>query len=52
MFSRGNRLFGIEEGNSSVIHINQNSAPSGIDRAAFDSFRRDCWMNRAGDFIK
>jgi len=36
--------------NSRVIHINPNTIPSGIDRPAFDAFRRDYWMNRANDF--
>jgi len=35
---------------SSVIHINPNTIPSGIDRAAFDTWRRDYWKNRAHDF--
>jgi hypothetical protein len=39
-----------QQQNSSVIHINPNTIPSGIDRKAFDSFRRDYWMNRASDF--
>ncbi|WLR44459.1 HNH/ENDO VII family nuclease (plasmid) [Bacillus carboniphilus] len=32
--------------NSSVIHINPNTTPSGIDRKEFDSFRRNYWKNR------
>ena len=36
--------------NSKVIHINPNTIPSGIDRKAFDSFRRSYWKNRANDF--
>jgi hypothetical protein len=36
--------------NSRVIHINPNTIPSGIDRRAFDAFRRDYWMNRANGF--
>ena len=36
--------------NSKVIHINPNTIPSGIDRRAFDVFRRDYWINRANDF--
>jgi len=36
--------------NSRVIHIDPNTIPSGIDRPAFDAFRRDYWMNRANDF--
>jgi RHS repeat-associated protein len=36
--------------NSAVIHINPNTIPSGINRPAFDAFRRDYWINRANDF--
>ncbi len=36
--------------NSKVIHINPSSMPSGIDRKAFDAFRKQYWQNRAGDF--
>ena len=36
--------------NSAVIHINPNTTPSGIDRGAFDAFRRDYWINRAKGF--
>ena len=36
--------------NSSIIHINPNTIPSGIDRSAFDAFRRDYWINRAKGF--
>jgi len=35
---------------SSTIHINPNTIPSGIDRSAFNAWRRAYWMNRAGDF--
>ncbi len=31
--------------NSSIIHINPNTIPSGIDRNAFNAFRRDYWIN-------
>lgn len=36
--------------NSKVIHINPNTTPSGIDRPAFDAFRRRYWKERSGDF--
>lgn len=36
--------------NSSVIHINPNTIPSGIDRSAFNTFRSNYWKNRANDF--
>jgi len=36
--------------NHRVIHINPNSIPSGIDRAAFDGIRERYWMHRADDF--
>ncbi|MCA2406938.1 hemagglutinin repeat-containing protein [Rhizobium leguminosarum] len=35
------------QGNSSVIHINPNTIPSGIDRAAFDVWKAEYWENRA-----
>ena len=38
--------------NSSIIHINDNSIPSGIDREAFDKWRSDYWKSRANDFIE
>ncbi|MEO9299435.1 HNH/ENDO VII family nuclease [Devosia alba] len=38
------------QGNSSAIHINTNEIPSGINRAQFNSWRRDYWKNRASDF--
>jgi hypothetical protein len=36
--------------NSAVIHINPNTIPSGINRSAFDSWRRQYWITRAQDF--
>ena len=36
--------------NHSTIHINPNTIPSGIDRKAFNSFRRNYWKSRANDF--
>lgn len=36
--------------NSSVLHINPNTIPSGIDRAAFNRYKSGYWMQRAGDF--
>lgn len=36
--------------NSSILHINPSSIPSGIDRAAFNTWRSDYWRWRAGDF--
>jgi len=37
---------------SRIIHINPNTIPSGIDRAAFDAWRKEYWTNRAKDFAK
>ncbi|CEG25313.1 DNRLRE domain-containing protein [Bacillus sp. B-jedd] len=36
--------------NSSVIHINPNTIPSGINRTEFKKWRTDYWKNRANDF--
>ncbi|APM39147.1 HNH/ENDO VII family nuclease [Clostridium kluyveri] len=36
--------------NKSIIHINPNTIPSGIDRNAFNSLRKSYWKNRANDF--
>lgn len=36
--------------NTKVIHINPNKMGSGINRSAFDSWRRAYWKNRAKDF--
>ena len=36
--------------NTSVIHINPNTIPSGIDRSAFNSWRTSYWKYRANDF--
>lgn len=36
--------------NSSVIHINPNTIPSGINRSEFDAWRKAYWKNRANDF--
>ncbi|MFB1052105.1 HNH/ENDO VII family nuclease [Paraliobacillus sp. JSM ZJ581] len=36
--------------NSSVIHINPNTIPSGINRTEFNKRRTDYWKNRANDF--
>jgi hypothetical protein len=38
--------------NARTLHINPNSTPSGIDRAAFEAFRRDYWAARARDFAR
>ncbi|MCG1027020.1 hypothetical protein J5S49_01785 [Virgibacillus halodenitrificans] len=35
--------------NSSVIHINPNTIPSGINRSEFNKWRSDYWKNRAKD---
>ena len=35
---------------SRTIHTNTPATPSGIDRGAFDSWRKDYWMQRANDF--
>jgi RHS repeat-associated protein len=36
--------------NSAVLHINQNTTPSGIDRPVFKPWRERYWINRAKDF--
>lgn len=36
--------------NSSVIHINPNTIPSGINRSEFNKWRTDYWKNRVNDF--
>ena len=36
--------------NTRTIHINPGTTPSGIDRNAFDTYRRNYWKNRAKDF--
>ncbi|WP_207518859.1 HNH/ENDO VII family nuclease [Pseudogracilibacillus auburnensis] len=36
--------------NSSVIHINPNTIPSGINRSEFNKWRTEYWKNRANDF--
>ena len=36
--------------NSSVIHINPNTVPSGIDRNTFGTWKKQYWKNRADDF--
>ncbi|TNV09785.1 hypothetical protein FH968_23200 [Buttiauxella sp. B2] len=36
--------------NRNVIHINDNSIPSGIDRSEFNKWRADYWKQRANDF--
>ncbi|MDE1473217.1 HNH/ENDO VII family nuclease [Xenorhabdus bovienii] len=36
--------------NHKAIHINPNTIPSGINRATFNKWREEYWMNRAGDF--
>ncbi|MEM6050316.1 HNH/ENDO VII family nuclease [Erwinia sp. P7711] len=38
--------------NHSVIHINDNSIPSGIDRNEFNKWRSDYWKQRSNDFKK
>jgi RHS repeat-associated protein len=38
--------------NSSIIHINPNTVPSGINRAAFNVWRAAYWVNRAKDFVE
>ena len=37
--------------NHRVIHINPNSIPSGTDRAAFNEWRKQYWINRASGFL-
>ncbi|HYI35198.1 MAG TPA: HNH/ENDO VII family nuclease [Thermoleophilaceae bacterium] len=34
-----------------VIHINPSSIPSGIDRKAFNRYRRRYWQQRSNDFV-
>jgi len=36
---------------SSILHINPNSIPSGINRSQFATWRRGYWQNRALDFL-
>jgi len=36
--------------NSSIIHINPNTIPSGINRTEFNKWRTSYWKNRADDF--
>ncbi|GHU49351.1 hypothetical protein AGMMS50289_26410 [Betaproteobacteria bacterium] len=36
--------------NTSVIHINPNTIPSGIDCAAFDAWKTRYWVDRAANF--
>ncbi|MFS0811128.1 HNH/ENDO VII family nuclease [Peribacillus phoenicis] len=36
--------------NSSIIHINPNTIPSGINRAEFNKWRSEYWKNRTKDF--
>ncbi|MBT0728556.1 hypothetical protein HGT73_14550 [Rosenbergiella australiborealis] len=36
--------------NHSIIHINDNSVPSGISRPEFNKWRSDYWKQRANDF--
>ncbi|SDP67190.1 HNH/ENDO VII family nuclease, partial [Ectopseudomonas guguanensis] len=36
--------------NSSVIHVNPNTIPSGIDRAAFDKWKTQYWQQRAAGY--
>ncbi|WP_392551414.1 hemagglutinin repeat-containing protein [Orbus wheelerorum] len=38
--------------NHSVIHVNDNSIPSGIDRNQFNKWRSEYWKNRADEFKK
>ncbi|NBB57022.1 hypothetical protein GU930_18120 [Pantoea vagans] len=38
--------------NHSVIHINDNSIPSGINRNEFNKWRSDYWKQRSTDFKK
>lgn len=36
--------------NTSTIHINPNTIPSGIDRSQFNTWKSNYWKNRANDF--
>jgi hypothetical protein len=36
--------------NSTIIHINPNTIPSGINRNEFDKWRKDYWKHRVSDF--
>lgn len=37
--------------NYGIIHINPNAIPSGIYRSAFNAWREQYWINRAGGFL-
>lgn len=37
--------------NSSIIHSNPNTMPSGINRNEFNKWRSEYWKNRTKDFI-
>jgi hypothetical protein len=39
-----------QQENFSTLHINPNTIPSGIDRNAFNSWKRQYWIDRARDF--
>ncbi|MDD2107742.1 MULTISPECIES: HNH/ENDO VII family nuclease [Pseudomonas] len=38
------------QANSATIHINPNTIPCGIDRAAFDKWKVQYWKQRSADF--
>ncbi|MDM3888414.1 HNH/ENDO VII family nuclease [Pseudomonas sp. BCRC 81390] len=38
------------QSNGATIHINPNTIPSGIDRAAFDKWKVQYWKQRSADF--
>ena len=40
----------VHQKNTKMIHINPSSIPSGIDRKAFNRYRRRYWQERAKDF--
>ncbi|MFG6654203.1 hemagglutinin repeat-containing protein [Scandinavium sp. M-37] len=41
---------GFHKDNHSIIHINDNSIPSGINRSEFNKWRSDYWKQRANGF--
>jgi hypothetical protein len=38
--------------NHSIIHINPNTIPSGINRSKFGSWKKQYWKNRAASYAK
>jgi len=40
------------KGNHRIIHVNDNSIPTGIDRNQFNKWRSQYWKNRANESKK